>query len=283
VSAGSAQTQPPATGQLVYVYAILRATALDALDASQLTGIAGEPIALVESSGLAAVTSAVPAEEFDEAPLNQRLRDLAWLGPHAAAHQAVNAQLHAVAEAVLPLSFGAIFRSKERVAEVLSERERELEARLSQVAGREEWVAALQRSHALAVGALERVSVPVQQLQREMAAAGPGRAYLLGRRLEQLKQEEARRLDAQAAEEATAAVEGVSDQLHREALVRADGPTAEDLQVLARMSLLVSRRAAPTLLRAAEAFNATWRDRGYTLHLTGPWPPYRFGGLQLGQ
>src|SRR5579884_3187587 len=100
---------------LVYVYAIL-----DGVVGGELWGIEGGRVRWIEEAGLAAAVSDVPRGDFDEEPLNARIRDLAWLGPRAEAHQAVNAQLAEQAEACLPLAFGTVFRTDDRVRELLS-------------------------------------------------------------------------------------------------------------------------------------------------------------------
>src|SRR4051812_4763861 len=103
-AAGPARPAAP----LTYVYALLPwgDPAVAAIAAGSITGIEGAQVRLVEQDGLAAAVGNVPAGEFEEVALNRRLRDLAWLGPRAAAHQAVNAQLFALAGALLPLAFG---------------------------------------------------------------------------------------------------------------------------------------------------------------------------------
>src|SRR5579884_639978 len=67
---------------LVYVYAIL-----DGVVGGGVWGGVG----WIEGAGLAAAGSGVPRGDFDEGPRNARRRDLAWIGPRAEAHQAVNA------------------------------------------------------------------------------------------------------------------------------------------------------------------------------------------------
>jgi hypothetical protein len=46
-----------------------------------------------------------------------------------------------------------------------------------------------------------------------------------------------------------------------------------------RGSLLVQRAREPGLLTALDQLRSQLEPRGYSLLLTGPWPPYRFGGL----
>src|SRR5438067_4422383 len=106
--AAAGEARPAAS--LTYVYGVLPAggAAAAALAAGAILGIEGAPVRAIEQDDLLAVVSDVTAAEFEEVPLNRLMRDLAWLGPHAEAHQAVNAQLFALAGALLPLAFGAI-------------------------------------------------------------------------------------------------------------------------------------------------------------------------------
>ena len=93
------------TSSLVYIYAVLpRPIATD------IKGINAQPVRWVVDDGLAAAVSDVPAEDFDEAPLNDNVRDMAWLGPRAVAHQDVNARLHEQGEAIVPLAPAGLAR-----------------------------------------------------------------------------------------------------------------------------------------------------------------------------
>src|SRR5579859_3513343 len=96
---------------LLYLYAVLPAAspAVAWLSRNRLSGIAGAPLRALCAQALAAAVSGVPADEYEEEPLNQHIRNLAWLGPRAAAHQEVNARLFELADTVLPLSFGAVY------------------------------------------------------------------------------------------------------------------------------------------------------------------------------
>src|SRR5438477_12609570 len=100
--------------------------------------------AIVEG-GLLGATSIVPTSEYEEQPLNDRLQDLDWLAPRAAAHQEVNGKLLDLADAVIPLAFGAIYRGTEGVRELLRGRAGDFADRLGSAAGRAEWIVAVER------------------------------------------------------------------------------------------------------------------------------------------
>ena len=57
-------------------------------------------------------------------------------------------------------------------------------------------------------------------------------------------------------------------------------PTDTVERPLLRASLLVRREAEPRFLDEVERLRARWPEPVYRLLLTGPWPPYRFGGLR---
>jgi hypothetical protein len=58
-------------------------------------------------------------------------------------------------------------------------------------------------------------------------------------------------------------------------VVTAEGP-------IARASLLAPRSAEPELATRLDEIRRHWSARGYEVAATGPWPPYRFGGLTKG-
>jgi hypothetical protein len=254
---------------LVYLYAVLPRV----VD-QELQGIDERPVRWVVDADLAAAVTDVPATEFDEAPLNERIRDLRWLEPRAVAHQAVNARLHELSEAVLPLSFGTVFRNDDRVRDLLRQERSGLRERLDRVAGRSEWVLTIHRDQETALASLE-ASPGLRSLQAEVEAASPGRAYLLKRRLGEARHEELRRVDAEVEVRLSSAVGQVADAVFAEPL-----PAEAAERPMWRGSLLVARAREADLLQVLDTLREELEPRGYSLLLTGPWPPYRFGGLE---
>lgn len=237
---------------LVYVYAVLEAPV-----AVSLRGMDGAPVRWVEAE-LAAAVSDVAEADFAEEPLNERVRDLNWLGPRAIAHDAVNGQLWERAESVLPLAFGIVFRDDARVREVLTQRATEFKARLQRVRGKGEWVIAL---HADALLTSDRIDA----LKQEIARASAGRAHLLKRRLVEVEREEQQRLQAEAA-----------DAFVREAESALDGVYVEPIPAEATERPLVRATVLVRDDNGLKALVERWRERGYTVTQTGPTPPYRF-------
>jgi gas vesicle protein GvpL/GvpF len=256
-------------GELRYLYAVASASAEAAIAGANLRGIDGGRVEAIVEGDLLAATSAVSASDYEEEPLNERLQDLEWLAPRAAAHQEVNGKLVELSDAVVPLAFGAIYRDAEGVRELLRTRAEDLVDRLRAVEGRAEWIVSIERD-----GSSAPTGGAVRALEAEIAAAPPGRAFLLGKRRDEVIREERRTRDAAVAEETWAAIEAIAERVYREPLI--DDPTAA---AIARFSVLAARDREKRLGDAVRRLGAIGISEGYRVRLSGPWPAYRFGGL----
>jgi hypothetical protein len=257
------------TNELRYLYAVASANAEAGVAAANLRGIDGGRVETIVQGRLLGATSAVPASDYEEAPLNERLQDLEWLAPRAAAHQEVNGKLLEIADAVIPLAFGAIYRDDEGVRELLRTRADDFADRLRAVEGRAEWIVSIERD-----GSAAPTGGAVGALDAEIAAAPPGRAFLLGKRRDEVIREERRTRDAALAEETWATIEAIAERVYREPLI--EDPTAA---AIARFSVLARREHEVELGDVVRKLGASGVSEGYRLRLSGPWPAYRFGGL----
>jgi hypothetical protein len=276
---------------LVYLYAIVPAHsgAVEALRHEPVPGISGSSVRTLIEGGVAAIVGDVPAAEFDEEPLNRNLSRLEWLGPHAAAHQGVNHRVFQQSDALIPLSFGTVFRSDASVRSLLAERGPTLESQLQALAGCAEWVVTVRRDTPQAAAALESGQNALARLQAEIDVAGPGRRYLLERQLADARRRALLETDATAISDVNGVLTPLSRRQFHEPVVDtsatlAAGAQAETgeaaLQAVGRLSLLVARDGEEQLLAAVAGLDERWAQRGYRVERTGPWPPYRFSGLQ---
>jgi gas vesicle protein GvpL/GvpF len=259
------------TAELRYVYAIADASAAPRIATSALRGIDGGAVETIVEGSLLAATTAVSAADYEEKPLNEHLQDMDWLAPRAAAHQDVNAALLGVTDAIVPLSFGAIYRGTAGVRDLLSSGAASLRARLTALSGRAEWIVSVERED---IAGLE--SPALNALEAEIAAAAPGRAFLLTKRRDEIAREERRQRDATIAEATAVALGDAAEQTYREPLIDDSAVAA-----IARFSALVKRADEPRLRDAIDRVARDDSARGYHVRLSGPWPAYRFGGLPL--
>lgn len=259
---------------LVYLYAVLPAggPAQARLAAGAIHGLAdGAPLFPIEAAGLVAAVSLVPAERFDEAPLAELLADLPRLSPLAVRHENAVHALAEATEAIVPVTFGAIYRDTGAVERLLREGAGRFQTALARVRGRQEWgVKLFAEAEALARAAAE--GDQLRRLDAEIAAAGPGRAYLLGKSRERALALEAERLGGALAAEIVQRLAPLSV----EARLDEAAPAGAAPRLLLKAAFLVENAGADRFLEEAGASERECTARGLTLQCSGPWAPYSF-------
>ena len=255
---------------LRYVYGIVPARSAEAVDAAGLEGLSGAPVRAISDDGVAAATSTVPENEFGADALNDHIRDLDWLTPRASTHQKVNARLLEIADTVIPLSFGTLYRDDERVREMLRTDAGGRVARLASLAGRAEWVVTVTRDVDEVPGAGEDLGA----LDREIASSTPGRAFLLEKRRTKVAEAAGARSDGEVGRHVFEELASVAERTYREPVAAA----GRDV-IVVRLSLL-ARRDDDRVDARIDDVRAELEASGYRLRATGPWPAYRFGSLE---
>ena len=233
----------------------------------------GAGLEAVEAGGLAAVVSAVPLETYAEGALEARLADPAWTATRALRHERV-AEHFARRAAVAPLRFGAIYLRREGVERMLSERAPELRAVLERLGGREEWGLNVYVERARLREEVTRVSARLRELAARAEGSTPGQGYLLRKKIEALRDEEARAETRRAAAEVERRLAAASEGAVRLRVLKDEA--AEQGELAARLAFLVRREGFGEFRAAAEALAAVYTPLGFHFELTGPWPAYNF-------
>ena len=236
-------------------------------------GIDERPVELVGDAHIAALVSRLDAATYGQ-EIDQRLSDVAWIAPRATAHDAVLTWASDLG-AVIPLPLLSLFRSTDAVRAMLDKRRDELTALLEHVSRGREFGVRIFRLDEEVRRSLSSYSPRVAALEADVAAAPtPGQGFLLGRKLDQLRKDEVRRV---AADVATAAfndlsarsIEAVEDPLPK------TGPERVGSAVL-NAFFLVSHDRVDEFRAVVTDFVRTHDHRGFRVEFTGPWPPYHF-------
>ncbi len=82
-------------------------------------------------------------------------------------------------------------------------------------------------------------------------------------------------MQAEAATSLLEALRAIADEVFQEPL-----PSDTVERPLLRASVLARRDAENEFIRQVEGLRQRLPEPGYRLLLTGPWPPYRFAGMQ---
>ena len=234
-----------------------------------------EPVQVLDCGDLAAIVRRVSLAEFGAEALRERLGDAARLEAAVRHHNAVIAAIHRV-RPVLPAKFGCVYAHAQDLTAALERLHDALVAQIEWLAGCDEWAVHL---YADREGIRERVlaqHAAVQRLQRELAAARPGRAYLLRRKLE----DDLASVSQQALSDSGQAA---YDRLARHAIAGQVNPPARpgpdagrEIEIL-RAAFLIRRASQDDFV--AEVRSCTESREGLRCEYSGPWPPYSFAAL----
>lgn len=257
-----------------YLYGITWRGAGDAPELVALPGVDGdEPVRRVACGDLAAIVRRVSRAEFEPDTLQARLGDAAWLEAAVRGHNQVIAAIHQE-QAILPSKFGSVYASIEDLSGALDDVHDALVAQLRSVTGCDEWGIHVYADRPALQRHVVAEAPTMRQLQQEIAAARPGRAYFLQRKL---ADELAAATEQAMADLASAAY----DHLIRWAVagrVNPQQPPASDGEVgILRADFLVRREAQDAFVAAAGTLVEARQE--LRCDYSGPWPPYSFAIL----
>jgi hypothetical protein len=268
-----------AVGRGLYVYCVGERDALAPLFDAELPESIEEGAGLeaVEAAGLSAVVSAVPLEVYGEGALAGRLSDATWTATRALRHERV-AEHFARRAAVVPLRFGAIYLRREGVAAVLAERAAQFREVLARLRGREEWGLNVYVERPRLREEVTRLSARLREMAARADASAPGQAYLLRKKIEGLRDEEARAETRRVAREVEETLGAACDGAARLRVLKDEA--GEQGELAARLAFLVPSEGFDAFRAAAERLADRYTPLGFRFELTGPWPAYNFSVLE---
>ena len=182
--------------------------------------------------------------------------------------------LFAARAAVAPLRFGTIYLRGESVERMLEERGAQLRSVLGRLEGREEWGLNLFVERARLREGVAHVSPRLREMGERADASSPGQAYLLRKKIESLRDEEARAETRRVAAEVEGRLGAASDGAARLRVLKDEA--AEQGELAARFAFLVARNRFNEFRAAAERLAEEYTPLGFRFELTGPWPAYNF-------
>jgi hypothetical protein len=229
----------------------------------QLSGVyPASPVTLLREGALAAVTSQVPLEEFDEVRLRDHLADMTWVEATARAHEAVLDQVREQAT-VIPMRMCTVYRTDGGAREMLLREADSLQDALEHLRGKSEWGV--------------KVFAELESVDESSPAEGEtsGTAYMERKRTERDRRE---RL-LETIEEATTQIHDRLSAAASDSLVvppqrpEASGHPGE---MVLNGVYLIADEAVDAFHAEVEALQAEFGGDGLVLALTGPWPAYNF-------
>src|SRR5215207_1154351 len=145
----------------------------------------------VSVNTLVALASQVPRATYSEENLAEHLTDATWTAIRAMRHETV-VEYVAKRATVIPLRFGTMYRERSGVEQRRTQKSRELDSSIEQLRGREEWGVNVYCDRAVLLSSITSVSPVLRELVERAAQAPPGQSYLMQKKIDTLKVDEAR-------------------------------------------------------------------------------------------
>ena len=262
-------------GTGVYVYCIA--------ESSPATRIASEPLPpaieddaaleLIMGQDLAAVASHIPLSMYGEEALEENLNDATWTAIRAMRHERI-VEHFAKRTGVVPLRFGTIYLAREGVERMLSEKAGELREIIRRIGGTEEWGVNVFSDRDKLLNAVTELSPKLRELTEQARNTSPGQAYLLQKKIEGLRTDEARNELPRIIDEIEARLSKKAKVEKRLRVLKVEATESGELK--AKFAFLVRKTNFDDFRDEAEAIAKEFANIGIRLELTGPWPPYNF-------
>lgn len=258
-----------------YVYCVAESAAAEQLDAASFP-VAIEDEAKLEwvtANDLAALSSNVPLDSYGEETLAEHLGDATWTAVRAMRHETV-VEYVAKRASVVPLRFGTIYLERASIERMLGEKGRELAQIIERLRGREEWGVNVYSDRATLMASITSVSPRLRELAQQAEAASPGQSYLMQKKIEALRVDEARIALNRIVDEVEKALSEQADDAKRLRILKVEATEHGELK--AKFAFLVKRAEFEEFREAAERLAQENLSAGVRLELTGPWPAYNF-------
>ncbi len=271
----SSKARKPKKASALYVYCIGESELLAPLIEEDLPGAieSDARIEMVADSGLGAILSAVPIADYGEGALEERLGNASWAAVRVMRHEQV-VEHFARRASVIPLRFGTIYLRRDRVEQMLAENHAEFLSIVERLRGKEEWGVNVYVTRATLMEVMTTISPRLREFAEQAATASPGQAYLLRKKIEALRADEARVEIKRATSGIERELATFSDGASRLRVLKDE--TTEQGEAAAKLAFLVSRERFDEFRGAAETMAEKYAASGFRLELTGPWPAYNF-------
>jgi hypothetical protein len=262
-----------------YVYCIAESAAAAELPAESFPAAIEDDSKLewVVSGDLAALSSRVPRESYSEESLAEHLSDPSWTAARAMRHETI-AEYVSKRAAIVPLRFGTIFLERAGIERMLSDKGSELREILDRLRGREEWGVNVFCDQSVLMSSITSVSPVLRELAERAAQTSPGQSYLMQKKINTLRVDEARAALNRIVEEIEEKLGEQSEDAKRLRMLKVEATEHGELK--AKFAFLVTKSEFDSFRDAAERLAQEHQAAGVRLELTGPWPAYNFTRIE---
>lgn len=256
------------TDPLIYAYCLTKSLP------AGLAGIQTGKLDSVTAGNFHVVIKYVSPDEYSEEKLKKNLSDVQWLDINAREHVAVIGKIMEDND-VIPFNFGTVFQTTGNLKKFVSDYSDSLQANLEKVSGKTEWGVKIYCNLKVISEQIDDLSPVAADLEQQIMASSPGKAFLLRRKKADLIENELNRLTKQYGQEyfeeiSQFSIETVLNNLLPKEL------TGRDDSMILNAAFLVLREKSQLLMTTIYSLKQKYEQFGFDVDVSGPWPPYSF-------
>ena len=244
------------------------------------TGLGGGQVYSVPYQDLEAVVSDVSLEEFGSEEIQKKAEeDVNWIKEKAQIHEEVieqamgkgNSQL----VSVIPMQFGVIFKTKEKLEETLGNRYEELKKSLENLKGKQEWGVKVYLKENIFRKTIEEKNEQVLAKKKEIESMPKGMAFFAQKQIDEVVGQEIDKELGRITEEIFENLGQLAFSKNKSKLLEKDftGMTEE---MILNAFYLIEESKLDSFQKKVEELKEQYNSLGFEVEAAGPWPSYHF-------
>ncbi|MEI6576746.1 MAG: GvpL/GvpF family gas vesicle protein [Bacteroidota bacterium] len=253
---------------LIYVYCI--AKSIPTVEPSTLSG----NLEYLAIDDCVVIAKYVSDEEFSEENLKINISDVIWLEKNAREHIRIISQIMNLCD-VIPLRLGTIFLSEDSLRNFISDYAGSFRENFQFIGGKEEWAVKIFCDRKLLGNQIDELSHTMADMETQIKASSPGKAFLLRRKKTDLVEIEIDNLCRTFGQEYFEALKVVSDETCLNNLLPKEFTGRTDTMIL-NATFLVSQNNVSTFIEKLDVIRKRDRDSVFFIEESGPWPAFSF-------
>jgi hypothetical protein len=224
------------------------------------------------------VVKYVSANDFTEENFKRNVSDIQWLESNAREHIRVISKVMETGT-VIPFKFGTIYQTNESLRKFVQDYSAALNENFKHIRGMEEWAVKIFCDRKTLMNKIDELSLESAELEKQIMASSPGKAFLLKRKKTDLVENEMDRLCKKYGQEYYDGFNDLSESVILNNLLPKEFTGREDTMIL-NAAFLVSKTKLADFMSNADIQKGNESNRGFFIEVTGPWPPFSFISLK---
>ena len=216
----------------------------------------------------------VSENEFSEENLKSNLSDIQWVETNARDHIRVIGLIMEYTT-VIPFKFGTIYHTKAGLQKFITDYSVSLTENFHHIRGKEEWAVKVYCDRKALCDQIDHLCEKAADLEKQIMASSPGKAFLLERKKIDLIDNEMDRLCKDFGQKYFDEFKSLSESTSLSNVLPKEYTGREDTMIL-NAAFLVSKDKVPDFKWTFDTLRKKDENSGFIIEATGPWPPFSF-------